>query len=229
VPEGSILYRAMTRPLVDEAAEVRALVAKHQVDLVICDSLGPACGADPETAGAATGALTALRSLAPASRLVIAHVSKAEADRQYGTARPFGSVYVYNLARSVVEARRNDSPDQGEFTCTFTHTKSNTGPRQGQTAVRWVFSEEGYILARKGEPDMARAPLRMQIKDALRAGKKTVQELAEELHRSETEIRVRLNEMEKRTEVVRLTVHQGGRANKVPWGLAEQSVQVPEW
>jgi hypothetical protein len=221
VPAGSLLYRPMTKPASEDAAEVRTLVARHQVDLLICDSLGPACGAEPETAGAATGALNALRSCAPATRLVIAHVSKTDADRQHGTARPFGSVYVQNLARSVIEARRNDDPDEREFTLTLTHTKANLGPRRGQTALRWLFDEEGYISITKGEPDMARASLAARILGELRGGALTAQALGDALKSPANEIRARLGSLEKAHRVVRLTAHLGGAKNKNLWGLAD--------
>jgi hypothetical protein len=42
-----ILYRAMTRSLADEAATLRGEIARHQVGLVIVDSLAPACGPEP--------------------------------------------------------------------------------------------------------------------------------------------------------------------------------------
>jgi len=222
VAPGAILYRPMTRPVAEEAGELRTVVAQAGVDLVICDSLGPACGAEPETAGAATAALNALRSLAPATRLVIAHVSKMEADRQRGHSRPFGSVYVYNLARSVIEAKRNEGTEPDEFTLTLTHTKSNTGPRKGQAATRFLFSPEGYIFVRPGDPDLARAPLSAQIRAHLRDGAKTAQELAELCEAADNHIRARLSQMEKAHTVVRLTALPGGRGNKGLWGLAEK-------
>ena len=222
IPEGAILYRPMTRSAAEEAPELRAAVAQHQVDLVICDSLGPACGAEPETAGAATAALTALRSCAPATRLVIAHVSKAEADRTQGHSRPFGSVYVYNLARSVIEARRGDTTEEREFTLTLTHTKSNTGPKRPQSAVRWLFDDEGYISIRKGDPDLARAPATAQIRAALRGGGLSVHQLHEETGLPKDQIRARLNDPRNANTFVRLSVHPGGKAKEPLWGLIDR-------
>lgn len=221
LPPGSILYRPMTRPVAEDAGELRAIVARERVDLVICDSLGPACGAEPETAGAATQALNALRSCAPATRLVIAHVSKMEADRTRGASRPFGSVYVANLARSVIEARRTESAEEQEFTLTLTHTKSNAGPRRAQTALRWIFDPEGYIGVMKGQPDLARAPLPARILAQLRGGAQTVQALAEDLEVSGEAVRARLNELRTVQKVVRLTDFGGGKAKKNLWGLMD--------
>lgn len=218
---GTLLYRPMVRPVAEEAAELRAVVAQHAIDLIICDSLGPACGADPETAGAATAAMTALRSCAPATRLVVAHVSKSEADRQYGASRPFGSVYVANLARSVIEAKRNESLDEREFTLTLTHTKSNTGPKRGQTAVRWLWDDAGYISIVTGEPDSARAPLPKRILLQLREGAQTVHQLAEALGVGKDVVRVRLNDLQTVHKVVRLSDFKGGKAKENQWGLLD--------
>ncbi len=228
IPEGSILYRPMVRPVAEEASELRAMVAKHQVDLVICDSLGPACGAEPETAGAATAALNALRSCAPATRLVIAHVSKSEADRQQGHSRPFGSVYVYNLARSVIEARRADTTDDREFTLTLTHTKANNGPKRPQAAIRWVWDDEGYISIAKGEPDLARAPLTAQLKAALERGSMSVHQLHEATGAAEEQIRARLNDKRNANTFQRLSVHPGGKGKEVLWGLRDSRVHPNE-
>jgi hypothetical protein len=222
LPEEGILYRPMTRSAAEEASELRALVAQHQVDLVICDSLGPACGPEPETAGAATAALTALRSCAPATRLVVAHVSKAEADRQQGHSRPFGSVYVYNLARSVIEARRGDTTEEQEFTLTLTHTKNNLGPKRPQSAVRWIFDEEGYIAMMKGDPDMARAPATARIKAALASGGLSVHQLYEETGLAKDQIRARLNDPRNANTFVRLNVHPGGKSKEPLWGLVDR-------
>jgi AAA domain len=84
----SIYYQAMSRPLVEMISSVRRDVAKHGIDLVIVDSLGAASGSEPEGSDSAIRTMNALRSLAPASRLVVAHVSKLAADQAKGTVRP---------------------------------------------------------------------------------------------------------------------------------------------
>ena len=86
--DGAILHRTMRRPLRDEIAAVRDEAARGGVDFVICDSLAPASGPEPEHADAALSTLLALRSLA-VTVLCIAHVSKAQADSK-APARPYG-------------------------------------------------------------------------------------------------------------------------------------------
>src|SRR3989442_13436316 len=55
-------YRSMSRALADEMPGIRAEVSRLGVTFVIVDSLGPACGAEPEGADAAGRTMNALRS-----------------------------------------------------------------------------------------------------------------------------------------------------------------------
>lgn len=76
-PPSGIYHRHMSGPLIDDARRLRADVARLYVGLVIVDSLAPASGPDPETAGAVVPVLNVLGSLPGVTRLVLAHVSHA--------------------------------------------------------------------------------------------------------------------------------------------------------
>jgi len=102
------------RPVPELGEVIRAQQQRTKAGLVILDSLGAACAGEPESALAAISALNTLRQLGPTcTRLVLAHVSKADA-AQSGTARKaYGSVYVRNLPRANVEVRRNEAAIDG--------------------------------------------------------------------------------------------------------------------
>src|SRR5262249_32678072 len=80
----TIDYRPMAGALTDEIGMLAAEAARRNVGLVIVDSLAPACGPEPEGADAVVRTMNALRLFSPAARLVLAHVSKADADRRSG-------------------------------------------------------------------------------------------------------------------------------------------------
>jgi AAA domain/DnaB-like helicase N terminal domain len=140
VPEG-IHYRRMTNALADDVAVLSAEAARLRVGLVIIDSLAPACGPEPEGADAVVRTLTALRLFALAARLVLAHVSKADADRREG-AKPFGSVFAWNLPRSVWEIRRDPDPAEPGLTMALHHRKNNTGPKHAPLGLRFAFGPD---------------------------------------------------------------------------------------
>src|SRR3989442_2622213 len=140
----------MTRALADEAPQLRADVARHGVELVIVDSLAPACGAEPEGADAAIRAMNALRSFAGTTRLVIAHVSKLAADQPKGATRPYGSVFVRNLARSAWELRRSDEADE-ELVVAAYHRKRNEGRRSSPFGLTLGFAAHGAVTVQGSE------------------------------------------------------------------------------
>ena len=218
-PADAILYRRLFRPLTDDLSTVRADADRHHADLVICDSLAPACGLEPEGADAAVRTLMALRAL-PGTKLVIAHVSKAQADQARG-ARPFGSVHVQNLARSVLEVRRRvGGPEDSETLITVHHRKSNHGRLAGSVGLAFAFDDlTGGITVRRASADTSGAPLPAQILEALRSGKKDASELAEETDSSVQSVRSALNRLAEKHKVIRLESVSGGRGKKQLWGL----------
>jgi AAA domain-containing protein len=183
-----LYYRRMTRALADDVAALQAEVSRLGVGLVIVDSLAPACGAEPEGADAAIRCMNALRALGPVTRLVQAHVSKAGANQRTGAARPFGSVFVQNLARSVWELRRSEDSAGDDLTVGLYHRKTNRGRLHAPLSLRFHFDAEAVTLHAADLRDsgdlLARTSATFQIKKALATGARTVAELVEETEKS---------------------------------------------
>jgi AAA domain len=215
--DGALMHRTMRRPLVDDIAAIRAEVSRHEVDFVVADSLAPACGPEPETAGAIVPALLALRSLA-VTVLIIAHVSHQSASSK-APARPFGSVFVHNLARSTIEVRRSDpdTPDVGSYVLSLYHRKVNDGRSAPPSALQLTFGPSGAVKISGSQPDSGGASLGFQILDALSSGSKKSAALAEELDAAPNAIRAELSRLEKRNAVVRVGDPGTGRGRQSEW------------
>ena len=180
-----ILYRPMSRALADDAAFLRGEISRHRVGFVIVDSLAPACGAEPEGADAAIRAMNAMRSFGAAvTRLVIAHVSKAGADQRSGPAKPFGSVFVQNLARSVWEIRKAEDDGGEDLVLGFYHRKVNRGRLFPPFGLRLEFRGASTFLRGHDvgqQPDLlARASLAFRVQKALAAGALTLAQIVDD-------------------------------------------------
>lgn len=213
-----ILYRQMVRPLADDAAVLRAEISQHAVDFVIVDSLAPACGAEPEGADAAVRTFTALRSFGAVTRQVIAHVSKAGADQRTGATRPFGSVFVQNLARNVWEVRKTEDEGADHLVLGLYHRKFNSGPRRAPFGLRIEIGATSTTLHGHDmgqEPDLvARASLAQRLLAALRPGAFTTAELAGQVGASELTVRRALERLREKGLIVSLLA-----TKPLQWGL----------
>jgi hypothetical protein len=184
-PDGRIFYRRLSRSLDTEAPAIRAEISRLGVGLVIVDSFGMAAGSEPEGADAAIRLLSTLRSLGPTvTVLLICHVSNVQADQKHGSARPYGSIYVQALGRSIWECRRDDDGGDDVRVALY-HRKSNTTKLHAPVALRFQFTETAIRVqeATIGErPELViRASLLQQLHAALSTGHKTIPALASEL------------------------------------------------
>jgi hypothetical protein len=125
LPEMQIAYRYCYHPLAEDIETIQDMVSDKTITFLIVDSLGPACGGDPNEAELAIRMFNALRQLRISS-LLIDHVAKHQLDGQ--KASPYGSVYKTNLARSVWQII--PSTDKGAFHTKvgLFHRKVNFGP-----------------------------------------------------------------------------------------------------
>ncbi len=217
-----IAYRCMTRGLPAELEGIQAQLAQlAQPRLLIIDSLAPACGGDPETADSILRFFEALRVL-NLTTLVLAHVSKADADLPSGT-RPFGSVFSWNLARSVWQLY--PKPREGgdaDLVLALFHRKSNDTPLAAPIGLRFCFSPTAIALvAQELDEELARpSSLTRRILVTLRRGAQSAAELAMLLEASEASIERLLRRLRQQGKVARL---EDGR-----WGLVADDLWTPE-
>jgi len=108
VPDLSgLFYLSASRPAQELGAELRAQRDRTHATLLILDSLGAACGGEPESAQSALAVINTLRQMGPACTvLVLAHVSKAAMVEKGAHRKAYGSVYVRNGPRANLEMRR---------------------------------------------------------------------------------------------------------------------------
>jgi len=130
IPPPRLLYKRMTRPLVEDVGMLSVELARHKVGFIVVDSkMFAISGGD----GAAfhepiTAFYNALRLFAPAAVLVLNHITNADA-RTGATARPFGGAFAFNGPRVIWEARR-DQEIEDATAIVFTNTKANNLARK---------------------------------------------------------------------------------------------------
>jgi hypothetical protein len=214
-PEGLHYLGLKGRPLHTAAQHLAGEVARLGVDLLIVDSLGMACGDEPETAVANLRTLGALSSL-PGTKLVLAHVNAVTATSPNGPGRPYGSVFIRNTARSAIEARSEPDGEHAQLV-TYYHRKSNDGRELPPSAIRWEFPAGGGVVLYAAQPDLAHAPIPDRILGALDEGEKSVASLSESLGVSEPVVRSALARLEKRGIVDRVDDGLSGRGKKALW------------
>ena len=133
--DSNIYYRHCWQPLATESNELQRIVAENEIELVIVDSAGPACGGEPEAASAAIAYFTELRALNVTS-LTVAHRSKGA-----GANSPFGSVYWVNYPRSIYELKKAQDQGDNVIHVGMIHTKVNEGILQKSVSYKFGFTE----------------------------------------------------------------------------------------
>lgn len=175
----AIRYIRCDRPLVHEVDRLRRIILDEALTYGIFDSVGFACDGPPEAAESALKYFQSVRQLRIGG-LHLAHVSKADT----GDQRPFGSAFWHNSARSTWFVKAATS-DPGTRTIGLINRKANLGPLAPALAYTFTFTTDRItvekIPAASVEELVDALPIWQRLKDALRAGPRTVVSLAEEL------------------------------------------------
>lgn len=212
------------RTLIDEMPNLREQIAREHIGLVIADSIGFAVSGKLVDDDVARGAMSALRQLAPATRLVVAHISK-ESVQKTGRVDPFGSAFFRAGIRSGFEVRRSEDDAEDDVDIGIFHWKSNDGAHLKPFGLRAHFAPNGGpITFRRRDldsvPDLAmRTSLSGRLRSALRGGEKPVYELAEDLG---VDAKVIDSTLRRMPDVMRTDQGgHGGRGQQAHWGLRE--------
>lgn len=209
------------RTLIDEVPSLREQIQREQIGLVIVDSIGFAVDGKLVDDDVARGAMSALRQLAPATRLVVAHISKESANKPNGRVDPFGSAFFRAGIRSGFEVRRSEQDEfDADASIGVYHWKSNDGAHVKPFGLKVSFDgRQGPIRFSRQDigtvPDLAiRTSLASRLRQLLAGGESTIIELAEETGADTKVVDKTLRRM---PDVQRLD--HGGRGQPATWGL----------
>lgn len=177
LPDMAIDYARCMMPLADEQDHLIKYIRKNSIDLIIVDSLAPACGGDPNAAETAIRFYQALRQLGCTS-LVIAHQSKTDE----GKKSIYGSVFFRNLARSVWHVKSNQEAGDNILCISLAHNKENDGGKKPDIGFKMTFDVDAVNVERVEYGATAKPPKRSaidDIMDAIEAGYNTTKSIAE--------------------------------------------------
>jgi hypothetical protein len=168
-------YLRMVGPLSESIERVERFIADHNLEYLVCDSVGLACDGPPEESQAALGYYGALRQLAVGS-LTIAHTNRVQDD-----SRPFGSVYHHNSARMTWFIKKQAEAGQSTVDVGLWNKKSNTTALQRPLGFRFQFSGDRISISRTDVRDVDAFADKVAIKDRivrlLESGAKTRAEI----------------------------------------------------
>lgn len=121
IPE-NLHYYAPTKPAAKALPEFRGLIKRHDIRFVIIDSWGGS-GVDGGNPEDTTAFLTELRNMGIAT-LILDHQAKSQAGESYDSKTAFGSVYKFNMCRSVFQLSKVGD-GKNPMTLCLRHKKSN--------------------------------------------------------------------------------------------------------
>lgn len=208
------------RMLGEEVGSLRAQVQRERIGLVIVDSIGFAVDGKLVDDDVARKAIACLRQLTPATRLVVAHVSRESAKQTNGRIDPFGSVFFRNGIRSGFEVRRAEQDNPDDIDIGIYHWKGS------EDAHLKPFGLRAHFEARRGPITFSRRSLEEhadlalhtslseRLRNALRDGEAYIYQLADEVGADPKVVDMTLRRM---PDAVR--IDSGGRGIPASWGL----------
>ncbi len=135
---GKMFYLQPEMPLYDYTTQLKEYIAKHQIGLIIIDSVAGACGGPLEESETVSKFFNALRRTQTTS-LLIAHQSKTSD----GTS-PFGSIFWYNQIRNSWHVKKADTIGESDkIEVMLKHQKHNNFKGQQEHFVEICFETSG--------------------------------------------------------------------------------------
>lgn len=178
-------------PLAELVLALQRKIRKENIGFVIIDSAVLAAGADPERSETAARYFGALARLGVPS-LSVAHVTKRD-DDQY----PFGSIFYHNSARLTWNVKLEHSDGNVAHLGLFNRKVSDDQPEKPIGLKVTFDGKDGPIAIQREELSQEWDAERSQadrIRRELRAGQRSVKELAEVLGLTEAAVRKTLNQ-----------------------------------
>lgn len=189
-----IMYRACAAPLEDMAEDIAKRVADERVGLVVVDSVGMASGSAREGGDANESALrlfSAFRYIG-ATILALDHITGEDVKSDRAVAKPYGSIYKVNLARSVWELRGNGGTE-GDAHLGLFHRKVNRGRLCKEFGIRVRHLDYSVEFANESIQVTEGLGQSARVRLVLLGGPLSVKDAAAESGIDEDKVRVVLN------------------------------------
>lgn len=138
--KSGIIYRRCTQSLANEAEHIRDICLKHDVQMIVVDSLGLATGGGLDEAESVLSYFGALRWIGVTS-LTITHTNKE--------GQIFGSVYTLNCGRSIWELKRSGNEGDENIDVGLWHRKANIVAKQKPRAFGITFTDGAITITDK--------------------------------------------------------------------------------
>ncbi len=200
---GRFHYRHCSLPLVDDLEQIQQAIVNLKAKFVIFDSLGLACGGD-QMQQEAIRFFSGLRQLRTTA-LILAHQSKDERKK----ASIFGSVFFFNMARSVWELKSNQEEDSDLLQIGLFHRKANRGRKSAPLGLSLTITNNSVQVAetdiRNIEALAASLSINQQILNTLHDGALAIKDIAESAALSENIVRAHLSKLRKQQKVIKLS------------------------
>lgn len=180
-----IRYLSCQRSFPHEAERIKRVIGVRKVTYLMCDSIGLACGGDPNSSEAATTYFQALRGLGEIGSLHIAHVTKGAAkDGKGDDSKPFGSAFWHNMARITLNIK-GEELQNGDLAVALHPRKRNLKGRGQTVGYRISFGKTQTVIVPTDVREHALLseglPLAERIFDLCKIAPKTRKELREML------------------------------------------------
>lgn len=191
-----IKYRFCSQPLAYDAAEIQKIILENDIKFLVVDSQMAAC--PDESATANTQFYNALRSFR-ITTLTLDHVTKT-ADKN--TKEAYGSVVKWNRARSVFGLWNHQETGQSSMELGLYHKKHNDGINLHPIGMRVEFDGSSEKLNKvtftsidvADDPELIKGmELKYQLKNYLKSGALSVEELSDITGKDKETIRVTLS------------------------------------
>jgi len=202
-------YLRCSSPLNYDIEQISGKVIESKAEVVIIDSLGLAAGGDLNLTEPALNFWTAWRKLKTTS-LILAHTAKSE-DKKKSV---YGNVYYTAEARSIWEIKKSQEADSNEMDIALFHRKPAPFTRLHKPmGLHMEFKGDGEIdnktIISGSSPQsigefLSALGTQAQIKDLLKDGIKTTQEIQDALSITNNNARVALKRLKDKNEIIKL-------------------------
>lgn len=195
-----IWHVPMRGALADQVGPITSRIARGGIDLVIIDSIAPACAAELEASETAIRFFEAVARLG-ATALCIGHVNKAQAREGQAKAQIFGSVQFRNQTRSSFQVVAEETDGETEvIPVTFRLDKHNLVPPPYPPPIGWGFAyaADAIRITPAAASDDARSLMARMIEAFIAKGEATPSAIAETTATTPETIRKLLSRLSKR-------------------------------